>query len=278
MRRFEDTISISAPAGRVFDYVADFTRHGEWAGNGLEVMKSSDGPVAVGSTFSTTAKQFGTQREHSTITELTPGKAFAWDSVGALGSAHHSFALAEDGGATKLTKTAQIVEPTTLAKMTSWKLSRDIPKGLHSDLANIKARVEWSGNGLQVTKSTEGPVAVGSSFSTTAKQFGTQREQSIITELSAGSAFAWESTGGARPRTSSVLTRRRRRVDDAVQECRDRRADLLGEAHELEALEGRPEGPSQRPRQHQGPPGRARRGLIGDPAHIDWPICWLSSR
>jgi hypothetical protein len=37
-----------------------------------------------------------------------------------------------------------MVEPTFLAKMTSWKLSRDIPKGLHSDLANIKAHVERS--------------------------------------------------------------------------------------------------------------------------------------
>ena len=145
MKRFEDTISIDAPASRVFDYVADFTRHGEWAGNGLQVTKTSDGPVAVGSTFSTTAKQFGTQREQSTITELTPTRAFAWDSVGALGRAHHSFALSDDGGATTLTKTAEILEPTTLAKMTSWKLSRDIPKGLHSDLANIKVRVEGSG-------------------------------------------------------------------------------------------------------------------------------------
>jgi hypothetical protein len=29
-----------------------------------------------------------------------------------------------------------------LAKLTSWKLSKDIPKGLHSDLANIKAHLE----------------------------------------------------------------------------------------------------------------------------------------
>ena len=55
MKRFEDRISIHASAGRVFDYVADFTRHGEWGGNGLEVTKATDGPVAEGSTFSTTA-------------------------------------------------------------------------------------------------------------------------------------------------------------------------------------------------------------------------------
>ena len=144
MKRFVDTISIDAPAARVFDYVADFTRHGEWGGHGLEVTKSSDGPVAVGSTFSTTAKLFGTQREQSTITELTPGKAFAWDSTGALGRAHHWFSLSEDGGSTTLSKGAEVVEPTFLAKMTSWKLSRDIPKGLHSDLANIKTHLEGS--------------------------------------------------------------------------------------------------------------------------------------
>ena len=144
MQRFEDRISILANAGRVFDYVADFTRHGEWGGHGLEVTKSTDGPVVLGTTFSTTAKQFGTQREQSTITELTPGKTFAWDSTGALGRVHHWFSLSEDAGSTTLSKGAEMVDPTFLAKITSWKLSRDIPKGIHSDLVNIKAHVEGS--------------------------------------------------------------------------------------------------------------------------------------
>jgi len=144
MKRFEERITVQANAGRVFDYVADFTRHGEWAGHGLQVTKTSEGPVAVGATFSTTAKQFGTQREKSTVTELTPGSVFAWDSTGALGRASHRFTLSEDSGSTTLTKSAALVEPTFLAKLTSWKLSRDIPKGLQSDLANIKAHLEGS--------------------------------------------------------------------------------------------------------------------------------------
>ena len=142
MKRFEDRISVNAPAGRVFAYVAEFTRHGEWAGHGLEVTKSGDGAVAVGTTFSTTAKQFGTQREQSTITELTPDKTFAWDSTGALGRAHHWFSLSDEGDSTTLSKGAEMVDPSFLAKVTSWKLSKDIPKGIHSDLANIKARLE----------------------------------------------------------------------------------------------------------------------------------------
>ena len=144
MKRFEDQIAINAAAERVYDYVADFTRHGEWAGHGLEVTKSTDGPVGVGTTFSTTAKQFGTQREQSTVTELVPGKMFAWDSTGALGRVHHWFSCSEDGGSTSLSKGAEMVDPTFLAKVTGWKLSRDIPKGIHSDLANIKVRLEGS--------------------------------------------------------------------------------------------------------------------------------------
>ena len=142
MKRFEEQISIDAPAGQVYDYVADFPRHAEWSGNGLAVTPSTEGPVAVGSTFSTTAKQFGTQREQSTITELSPGSAFAWESKGALGLARHRFSLAGDGGSTTVSKSAEIVEPTFLAKLTGWKLSKDIPAGLRRDLVNIKAHLE----------------------------------------------------------------------------------------------------------------------------------------
>ncbi len=151
MKRFEERISIDQPPDRVYDYVADFTRHGEWAGHGLVVTKSTEGRVAVGTTFSTTAKQFGTQREQSTITELVPGKMFAWDSTGALGRVHHWFSLAGDGRSTTLSKGAEMVDPTFLAKLTSWKLARDIPNGIHSDLAKIKDHLERSAADRAVT-------------------------------------------------------------------------------------------------------------------------------
>jgi uncharacterized membrane protein len=142
VKRFEDQISIDAPIGHVYDYVADFPRHAEWSGDGLEVATTTEGPVAVGSVFSTTAKQFGTQREQSTVTEMTPGRSFAWDSTGVLGRAHHAFGFSAEGGSTAVTKSAEIVEPRFLAKLTSWKLSRDIPAGLRRDLERIKARLE----------------------------------------------------------------------------------------------------------------------------------------
>jgi uncharacterized membrane protein len=142
MKTYQEQISIDAPADKVYAYVSDFTTHGEWAGNGLAVVKDTDGPAQVGSTFSTTASQFGTQREHSTITDMAPNSTFGWDSTGSLGTVHHWFALAENGNTTTLTKGAEVTDPSTLGKMMSWKLARDIPKGFRSDLANIKATLE----------------------------------------------------------------------------------------------------------------------------------------
>jgi len=142
MKPVEERIAINAPAAKVFAYVSDFERHGEWSGHGLEVTKETEGPVAAGSKFSTTAKQFGTQRERSTVTDFDPSAKFAWDSDGALGRVHHWFTMSESGGTTTLAKGAEPTQPTLLAKMTSWKIARDMPKSFRSDLAKIKAHME----------------------------------------------------------------------------------------------------------------------------------------
>ena len=139
MKTFEAKTVISAPPQTVFDYVSDFTKHGDWAGHGLQVTKDSDGPVAIGSTYSTVAKQFGTQREHSTVTELEPNRVFGWDSKGALGTVHHRFTVEAADGGTNLMKSAEFLERSFLAKMTSWKISRDVPAGLRADVEKIKA-------------------------------------------------------------------------------------------------------------------------------------------
>ena len=144
MKRFEDRITITAPRERVLSYVSDFPRHGEWAANNLNVAAEGDGPVAVGSTYSTEAKQFGTQREKSTVTELTPGQVFGWDSKGALGVVHHWFSLAGDGDSTSLTKGMELTHPSFLAKMMGFRINKEGPKGLRHDLEQIKSKLESS--------------------------------------------------------------------------------------------------------------------------------------
>lgn len=142
MKSYQAQTTIEAPAQTVFEYVSDFAKHAEWSGNGLQVTKDSDEPVAVGRTYSTVAKQFGTQREHSTITELEPGKVFGWDSTGALGTVHHRFTVSSGDAGTDLKKTAEFVQRSFLAKLTSWKIGKDLPAGLRRDVERIKEHLE----------------------------------------------------------------------------------------------------------------------------------------
>ena len=43
---------------------------------------------------------------------------------------------------TGLTKTADVTKPSFLAKLTGWKLAKDIPAGLRSDVEKIKEHFE----------------------------------------------------------------------------------------------------------------------------------------
>lgn len=142
MARWSESATIDAPAAEVYAYVSDFTNHARWSGHGLEVTQDDDGPVAVGTTFSTVASQFGTQRESSTITDLDPPTLFAWDSTGGLGVVHHAFHVAEADGVTTLTRTADYVRQSFLARMLGFRINRDLPASLRQDLDRITAAVE----------------------------------------------------------------------------------------------------------------------------------------
>jgi len=141
-RRWEETIDVKAAPDKIWGLVADFERHSEWAGHGLQATQTTEGPVGVGTTYATTAKQFGTQKEKSTVTAMDAPKQFEWDSRGALGTVHHWFALSSAGDTTTVRKGAELVQPTILAKLTGRRIAKDLPKGLRADLENIKQKME----------------------------------------------------------------------------------------------------------------------------------------
>ena len=65
-------IHVNADQQKVYDYFSDFTKHGEWA-EGLNVKPVSDGPLAVGSEYSSVGKQLGKDTENSIkVTEYDP--------------------------------------------------------------------------------------------------------------------------------------------------------------------------------------------------------------
>jgi len=81
MARYATESVINAPPEKVFAYVADVPRHSEWASHNLQVTKTSLGPVETDSTFESVSHLFGTQREKLTVTDYSPSKRFAFESV-----------------------------------------------------------------------------------------------------------------------------------------------------------------------------------------------------
>lgn len=148
MAVIERQITINAPPERVFAYLSDISRHAEWAGHSLKVEKTSEGPVAVGSTFSTVGHQLGRDFEAEVrITELVSNEKLAFEAEGKDFHFSHHFLLRSENGGTRLTKGGE-------AKRLGFPFGLLLPllsalgvvaRGLDGDLQRIKARLEAGG-------------------------------------------------------------------------------------------------------------------------------------
>lgn len=143
--RFERQVTINATPDKVVDYVADINRHPEWTSRPLEVRQTAPGAIAVGTTFSTTGKQFGKHTDTVTITELVPGSRVAFESKGDAGTAHHWFEAKPADGGTTLTKGLEFVQMAFTTKLFSGVVKKVAPKDLDACLAKIKSNLESGG-------------------------------------------------------------------------------------------------------------------------------------
>lgn len=144
MARVEKTISVNAPAEKVFAYLADLTRHSEWANNPLKVEQTSEGAVRQGATFTSVGKQFGRENEDQlTVTEFVVNEKIAFESQGSAGKIRHDFTLKQENGTTTLTKGLQPIQPAGMFKLIMPIVLTFIsPGGLDGDLERIKEKLE----------------------------------------------------------------------------------------------------------------------------------------
>ena len=143
----EQQIVINAPAEKVFSYLADISKHGEWGqpSQKLQVEKTSEGPIGQGSTFRSVGQQFGRQEDTVTITEYVPNQRVVYESQGKAGHIRHAFQLAAADGGTRVTKSFDVVKAGfPFALFLPMAKAFIIPGALSSDLKRIKAKVEAS--------------------------------------------------------------------------------------------------------------------------------------
>jgi uncharacterized protein YndB with AHSA1/START domain len=109
-------IVINAPPEKVFAYIADLTRHPEWAQHKIEIRQTSQGEVKVGSTF--TSGHIGKPpRDIVTIVELVPNSRFVLEAKGHEGHDRWTFHVQPDGDGTRLTKSFENLSLPLLMKV-----------------------------------------------------------------------------------------------------------------------------------------------------------------
>ena len=141
--RFTKELSINAAPEKVFAYVADLTRHPEWANHKLKIEASSDAPLGVGSKFNSVGHQMGME-SHDEVTVVTyePLQRFAYEAKSKDGRFRHLIELRPDGSATRVTKSMEVVEASLGTKLMTPLIFLMAPGVLSKDLRRIKARLE----------------------------------------------------------------------------------------------------------------------------------------
>lgn len=142
MVRIEQSATVNVPPEKAFNYLADISRHKEWGSHLTSADKSADGPIAVGSTFTTTGKLFGTHEAEVKITELVPNQKIAFESQDDSGHFRHEFILTPSNGGTAITKAVEPLQTRGPLKLFSPILPLIVRRGFATDLKKIKERLE----------------------------------------------------------------------------------------------------------------------------------------
>jgi Polyketide cyclase / dehydrase and lipid transport len=138
-------VDVKAPQSKVFDYVADVSRHGEW-GSADDHMKASaekPGPAAVGARFKADGMLNGKANPSVvTITALDSPKRLAFDAEDSNSVFHHEFVFSPAGGGTHVERNVTMTKgpfyfPIVLALFKS-----TVQKNYNGAMSNLKAKLE----------------------------------------------------------------------------------------------------------------------------------------
>jgi uncharacterized protein YndB with AHSA1/START domain len=134
-------IIISARPEEVFAYIADLSRHPEWAQHKIAIKQTSQGEVKVGATF-TSGHVGKAPKDNVTITDIVPNSRFAYEAQGPEGHDRWSFEVYPEGSSTRLVKGFENLSLPFWMKPVTPLLPRMAAGTLEKDLRRIKDRLE----------------------------------------------------------------------------------------------------------------------------------------
>lgn len=138
-------VFVKAPPEKVYAYVADVSRHGEWASeaDAMTISAEAPGAAAVGNTYKAEGTLLG-KRNPSTvkITALNPSTTVEIEAEDQSGISGHVFTLTPQDGGTLVTRQIYGVKQPFLGPIFFMIFKSKIDVNFNGALNNLKNKVE----------------------------------------------------------------------------------------------------------------------------------------
>ena len=139
------TVDVKAPQSRVFDYVADVSRHGEW-GSEEDHMKATaerPGPAGVGSRYKADGILNGKPNASVvTITAIEAPKRLAFDAEDSNSVFHHEFTFSPSNGGTRVERHVTMTKGPFYFPVVLAIFKGTVQKNYNGAMSNLKTKVE----------------------------------------------------------------------------------------------------------------------------------------
>jgi uncharacterized protein YndB with AHSA1/START domain len=138
-------VLVKAPQGKVFDYVADVARHGEWASepDHMRVSAEKPAPPAVGSRYKAEGVLNGRVNPSVvTITELQPPNRLAFDAEDSNSVFHHEFAFSPRDGGTNVERIVTMTKGPFYFPLVLAIFKGTVQKNYGGAMENLKEKME----------------------------------------------------------------------------------------------------------------------------------------
>ena len=141
-------VAIKAPQSKVFDYVADVSRHGEWGSEDdhMKAAAEKPGPPALGSRYSADGMLNG-KPNHSvvTITAIDAPKRLAFDAEDSNSVFHHQFVFSQANGGTHVERHVTMTKGPFYFPLVLSIFKSTVQKNYNGAMSNLKTKLESGG-------------------------------------------------------------------------------------------------------------------------------------
>ncbi len=138
-------ITISAPQTKVFDYIADVSRHGEWGSKDdhMKVTAEKPGPSRAGARYKAEGVLNGKVNPSVvTITALEAPNRLAFDAEDSNSIFHHEFLFTPSDGGTRVERRVTMPKGPWYFPMVLAIFRGTVVKNYNGALVNVKAKLE----------------------------------------------------------------------------------------------------------------------------------------